>query len=159
MPDPARVELLADHVDLVPLVAEWHWRTWGKPDDPVDEAAWTAIVGSRLGRDDVPFTLVAFLGDEPVGCLAVCREDVDAEYADEGPWLSGMYVWRRARDLGVGRALVTEAERRVADAGHTALWAHTSEAERFYVRCGWELVRPKEPLRRDAVVRFRAGRP
>ena len=155
MPEPARLALLADHLDLVPAVARWHWRAWGKEDDPVDEAAWTVVLGSRTGRDDVPFTLIAFVGDELVGSLSVCHDDRDAEFEDEGPWLSGMFVRAPARDLGIGRQLLGEAERRTAAAGHPELWAHTAEAERFYVRCGWEVVRPKQPMRRDAVVRRR----
>jgi hypothetical protein len=59
MPEPARLELLADHLDLVPTVAHWHWREWGEEDDETNEAAWVAVVGSRTGRDEVPFTLVA----------------------------------------------------------------------------------------------------
>jgi GNAT superfamily N-acetyltransferase len=101
----------------------------------------------------VPFTLVGFLDDELVGSVSVTLDDVDAEFAEEGPWLSGMFVRPPARDVGFGRQLLDEAARRTATAGHTELWAHTAEAERFYVRCGWEVVRPKEPLRRDAVVR------
>lgn len=155
MPDPApvRLELLADHLDLVPTVARWHWREWGEEDDELDEAKWVAVVGSRTGRDEVPFTLIAFVDEQLVGSLSVCADDTDAEFADEGPWLSGMFVRPPARDLGIGRQLVAEVERRATAAGHRTLWAHTAEAERFYVRCGWEVVRPKEPMRRDAVVR------
>ena len=153
MPEPARLELLADHLDLVPTVARWHWREWGEEDDELDEAKWVAVVGSRVRRDEVPFTLVAFVGGDLVGSLSVCHDDADAEFADEGPWLSGMFVRPSARDLGIGRQLLTEATRRATGMGHAALWAHTAEAERFYVRCGWDVVRAKEPLRRDAVVR------
>ena len=71
--------------------------------------------------------------------------------------MSGMYVVGGARDLGIGRRLVTTVEARARELGHTDLWAHTQEAERFYVRCGWEVVRPKEPLVRDAVVRRALG--
>ena len=34
--------------------------------------------------------------------------DVDAEFADRGPWLSGVYVLGAARDLGLGRAPGTD---------------------------------------------------
>ncbi len=156
MPEPARIELLADHLDLVPVLTRWQSREWGG-DDELAEARWTAIIGSRAHRDEVPFTLVAFLGDEPVGCVSLTADDVDTEFADEGPWLGGMYVRQGARDLGIGRQLLAEVERRAVDLGLGELWAKTAEAERFYVRCGWELVRPKEPLRRDAVVRRSIG--
>ncbi len=148
-----RVEDLADHLDLVPVVAAWHWREWRADEPPAAEAKFLAILATRTHRDVVPFTLVAFLGDQVVGSITVCWDDTDAEYADEGPWLSGMFVVGAARDLGIGRRLLEAAEGRARALGHDELWAHTGEAERFYVRCGWEVVRPKEPLVRDAVVR------
>ena len=63
------------------------------------------------------------------------REDVDAEFADRGPWLSGVYVLGAARDLGLGRRLLDVAARRAREAGATELWLHTGEAARFYERC------------------------
>ena len=144
---------LADHLELVPVVAAWHWREWRADEPDSAEAKFLAILAARTHRGEVPFTLLAFLGDEPVGSLSVCWDDADAEFADEGPWLSGLFVVGAARDLGTGRKLLEAAEARAVTHGHAELWAHTGEAERFYVRCGWEVVRPKEPLVRDAVVR------
>lgn len=143
-----RIGSLADHPELVEGLARWHDREWGR-----GEAAWTVALTARSGADTVPFTLVAFLGDEPVGCVSLTHDDVDPEFAAHGPWLSGMIVVSGARDLGIGRRLLGEVEARAVALGHTELWAHTQEAERFYVRCGWEVVRPKVPLHRDAVVR------
>lgn len=148
-----RIEDMADHLGLVPVVAAWHWREW-RADEPAGaEARFLAILRTRTRRHEVPFTLLSFLGDDVVASLSVCWDDADAEFADGGPWLSGMYVVGAARDLGIGRRLLEAAEARAVGLGHTQLWAHTGEAERFYVRCGWEVVRPKEPLARDAVVR------
>ena len=148
-----KIEELADHLDLVPVVAAWHWREWRADEPPAAEAKFLAVLAARTRRDEVPFTLIALLGDELVGSISACWDDLDAEFADEGPWLSGLFVVGAARDLGIGRRLLEAAEARALDLGHDQLWAHTGEAERFYVRCGWEVVRPKEPLVRDAVVR------
>jgi len=148
-----RIEDLADHLDLVPVVAAWHWREWRADEPPAAEAKFLAVLAARTRRDEVPFTLVAFLSDQLVGSISVCWDDTDAEFADEGPWLSGMFVVGAARDLGIGRRLLEAAEARALTLSHAELWAHTGEAERFYVRCDWEVVRPKEPLVRDAVVR------
>jgi len=87
----------------------------------------------------------------PVGSLTVCLDDVDVEFADRGPWLSGVYVLGAARDLGVGRRLLDVAAERAREAGATELWLHTGEATRFYERCGYETARPKTSLERDAV--------
>jgi len=152
MADGLRIEPLSDHLDLVPLVADWCWQQWGE-DTVSSQVSWTATVAGRLRTDEVPFSLVALLDGEPVGAVSVCWDDADLDVDADGPWLSGMVVRGPARNLGIGRQLLAEAGDRAAALGHPALWAHTAEAERFYERCGWEVIRPKEPLRRDAVVR------
>jgi GNAT superfamily N-acetyltransferase len=65
----------------------------------------------------VPFTLVAFSGHEPIGCVSVCHDDVDVRFPLEGPWISGMFVLGIARDQGVGRMLVRAAQDAARDFG------------------------------------------
>jgi GNAT superfamily N-acetyltransferase len=147
-----RVDLLADHLDLVDTVTGWHWREWshGHADASLD--AWRARLVSRSHRDRVPFTLVGFVDAVAVGCVSVCDDDVDARFAGHGPWLSGMLVIGEARNLGVGRALLHEAalSRRF---GAAELWLHTAEASAFYGRCGWNVVSRKQQLHEDTVMR------
>jgi len=148
-----RVEWLADHPDLVDTVIGWHWREWshGEPGASLD--AWRARLVTRANRDQVPFTLVAFVDDEPVGCVSVCHDDVDARYSLEGPWISGMFVVGPARDQGVGRLLVRAAEDRARACGAVQLWLWTSEAAAFYARCDWETVVAKQGLADVTVMR------
>jgi GNAT superfamily N-acetyltransferase len=148
-----RVELLADHPGLVDLVVGWHWREWshGHADASLDD--WRARLVTRSNRDRVPFTLVAFVDSVLVGCLSVCDDDLDARYADHGPWLSGMLVIGEARDQGIGRALVHEAEMLARRFGASELWLHTGEASAFYARCGWSVVSPKLQLEEHTVMR------
>jgi GNAT superfamily N-acetyltransferase len=147
-----RVALLADHLDLVDTVIGWHWREWshGHAGASLDE--WRARLVTRSNRDRVPFTLVAFVDSEPVGCLSVCDDDFDARYADHGPWLSGMLVIGEARNQGVGRALVGEAEVLARRLGASELWLHTAEASAFYERCGWGVVSRKQQLHENTVM-------
>ena len=158
MGDPARIESLGDRLDLVPTVADWCWQQWGE-ESISSQVSWTATVAGRLKEDRVPFSLVAVLDGQPVGAVSVCWDDADPDVEAEGPWLTGMIVRGPARNLGIGRQLLAEACARAGAMGHSELWAHTAEAERFYERCGWEVVRPKEPLRRDAVVRHALADP
>jgi GNAT superfamily N-acetyltransferase len=149
-----RVEMLADHLDLVDTVAGWHWREWshGHADASLDD--WRARIVERSNRDRVPFTLIAFLDTVPVGCVSVCDDDLDARFADHGPWLSGMLVIGEARDQGVGRALADEAVLLARVYGASELWLHTSEASAFYERCGWSVVSRKQQLQEDTVMRI-----
>lgn len=143
------VESLADHPDLLDELARWLWREWGT--EPVEKVR--GRLAQRANRDEIPFTVVAFADGEPVGTATVCWDDIALAYAGKGPWLSGVLVRGQARNLGVGRALLAEAERRTAALGYDELWLHTGEAQRFYERCGYELVRAKATVADDAVLK------
>jgi GNAT superfamily N-acetyltransferase len=148
-----RVELLRPDSPLIDTVVEWHWHEWSSDHDDADLDKWRAGVRERTNLDRVPFTLVAHLDREPVGCLSVTDDDIDERFAGDGPWLSGMLVVARARNLGVGRALVQAAESTVRDFGVPELWLRTETAGPFYERCGWSVVVPKHGLHRAAVMR------
>ena len=144
---------LADHLDRVPLIARWHVSEWGEDADsgiPKKQQ-----ITNQALRDEVPFTRVAFLEEVLVGTTTVCWDDADDEYAERGPWLTGVFVQGPARNLGVGRALLTDVEERCRQLGYTELWLHTGEAERFYERCGWQIVRPRLYLGTDTVMKRR----
>jgi GNAT superfamily N-acetyltransferase len=133
-------------------VFRWHWLEWGVLDTHADEAEWRAQLASRCHEEGIPFTLVALLDDEPVGCLSVCTDDLDDRYTDRGPWVAGMVVVGPARNMGVGRALLDAAAARARDADATELWVWTTEAGPFYERCGYQYAHRKESLRDRSVL-------
>ena len=133
-------------------VAHWHWHEWSLGIE-AELVMWRERLRARTDADGVPFTLVAWWGDDPVGSVSVCTDDIDSHFADHGPWLTGMFVVGAARNLGLGRHLLAEAEDRARAAGATELWLHTGEATRFYERCGYEVARAKVSLAEDAVLR------
>jgi GNAT superfamily N-acetyltransferase len=148
-----RIELLADHLDLVDTVNAWHWREWSHGYTDASLEDWRARLVERSTRDRVPFTLIAFADEVPVGCVSVCDDDLDTRFADHGPWLSGMLVVGVARNQGVGRTLLLEAEHLAREFGASDLWLFTSEAAAFYERCGWSVVARKERLQDSTVMR------
>jgi GNAT superfamily N-acetyltransferase len=146
-------ELLGAGSPLVETVLAWHWHEWSAGHADADIHAWRAGLVKRATADAIPFTLVARVGDVPVGCVTVCDDDGDERFREHGPWLSGMFVLGAARNLGVGRRLLETAEARARELGARELWLHTAEAARFYERCGYELVHRKDALAEDAVLR------
>ncbi len=58
-----------------------------------------------------------------------------------GDEVEQVFVGPAARGTGVAAALLTEAERQVAAAGHASAWlavvAGNARARRFYEKCGW----------------------
>jgi GNAT superfamily N-acetyltransferase len=148
-----RIELLNADSPLLDTVIRWHWHEWSHEYDDADFDEWRARLRGRANHDHVPFTLVARLDGEPVGCLSVCDDDVDDRFADRGPWLSGMFVVARARNLGVGRTLLQASEEWARSFGATELWLHTGEAGPFYERCGYRYAHRREHRNDDAVLR------
>lgn len=149
--DAVRVCALTERPDLVELVAGWHWKEWGSDEGDETRVDWVRRVRSR-SSDGVPFTLVCFLGGDPVGAVSACWDDRRDGFPTDEPWLSGMVVRNEARNLGVGRVLLGAAEERCHGLGFRRIWLHTGEAKRFYERCGWPLVRDKQALHDDAVL-------
>jgi RimJ/RimL family protein N-acetyltransferase len=148
-----RVELLNADSDLVDVVVRWHWHEWSDAYDNPNFDEWRARVRQRTNHDRVPFTFVAHFDGEPVGSLSVCDDDLDEQFADRGPWLSGMLVVGWARNMGVGRALLRVTEDHARSLDVAELWCSTAEAGAFYERCGWTCVRPKVRLRDHGVLR------
>jgi len=135
-------------------VFRWHWLEWGVSTPGADESGWRAQLASRCHEKGIPFTVVASLDGEPVGCTTVCEDDRDPRYGDRRPWLSGMVVVGPARNLGVGRELLRAAADRARQAAATELWVWTTEAGPFYERCGYEYAHRKATMRDQCVLHF-----
>ena len=133
-------------------VFRWHWLEWGVSTPNGDERAWRAQLASRCHSEGIPFTVVASLDGEPVGCASVCDDDRDARYGDRRPWLSGMVVVGPARNMGVGRELLSAAADGARQAAATELWVWTTEAGPYYERCGYAYAHRKENLHDPSVL-------
>lgn len=61
-----RIEPLARHLDLVTLVAGWHWDAWGHahPGGSIDR--WADGLRQRANPERIPITWLAFVRDVPV---------------------------------------------------------------------------------------------
>lgn len=139
-----RIEPAADHLDLVPTAARWHWENGGRLEDPGGSVeSWTAGLLTRTNRDRIPATYFGFRGDELVGTVTLVEHDLPARQDLRAlrPWLAGVYVVPKERRLGIGARLVRHAEARARSFGVTRLFLYTSDAEPFYTRLGWQTLR------------------
>ncbi len=146
-----RLDLLSNDDSVLATIANWHWREWSLGTEE-ERRRWHRRLETRTGSTGIPFTIVAHWDHEPVGSISVCTDDSDPDFADRGPWLTGVYVLGAARNLGLGRRLLDAAAERAQRFGAGELWLHTGEATHFYERCGYELARPKRSLTEDAVL-------
>ena len=141
-----RIDLLADHMDLVETITRWHWAEWGHayPESSAEE--WVSTIVSRAGRGSVPFTLLAWVGKEPVGAVSLAEHDMppDPAVASLTPCVSGTYILPKWRGKGIGATLMVALEARAASIGLDTLFLFTGEAEAFYLRLGWRTIAQSE---------------
>jgi GNAT superfamily N-acetyltransferase len=132
-----KVELLADHLELVPVIAGWHWDKWGNHDPQGSLDKWTVGLASRTQRDRIPMTFVAFDDDQPVGSAVLVEYDMEIR-RDLTPWLAGVYVQPDFRSRGVASRLVEAAMNAAQELGVETLYLYTRSAVGLYQRLGWK---------------------
>lgn len=131
-----RIVPLADRMDLVPVVARWHWEEWGSGDPGGSLSRWTEGLAKRSLRETIPVTWVALLEGKPVGSVALVESDMGT-HPELSPWLSGLFVLPDHRHKGVATALTAECERTAARLGVETLYLYTDKAQSFYEERGW----------------------
>ena len=131
------IELLGHHLDLVPLVARWHWDEWGSANSDSSLEEWTAQLARKTRTDGMPCSWIAFVDGEPVGSVALELDGVEPR-PELKPDLGGLYVLPRDRSRGIGSALVLACEAAARRFGVEELYLYTESAETLYARLGWE---------------------
>lgn len=84
-------------------------------------------------------SLAARIDGELAGSVLLVQNELDARH-DVGPWLAGLVVAPRARQRGIGSALVKAVEVHARAHGIERLYQYTWEARRFYALLGWHTV-------------------
>jgi GNAT superfamily N-acetyltransferase len=138
-----QIELLADHLDLVPVVARWHYNEWRLDDSPDSFKHWIDRIAARTNRDRIPITYIAFLDDTPAGTAMIIKNDMDI-HPELMPWLGGVYVIPELRRQGVASALVSHAHNEARRLGIKTLYLYTNGAEPVYEQLGWKTMSREE---------------
>ena len=138
-----QVDSIADHLDLVDLIAQWHFAEWGHLDPFGTLQAWTEGLRLRTRRNQIPTTYVALEGQELLGSVTLVEHDMLTR-PDLSPWLAGVYVTPAHRHKGIGSMLVHYAIREAAQMGVKRLYLYTHAAREFYIKLGWHLLAEDE---------------
>jgi len=131
------IEPLAEHPDLVDLVAGWHWDEWGVAGN--GSPAQLAEGFRRQHTDRIPVTFVALEHGAPLGSVTLLDRDMPGhiDYESFGPWIAGTIVAPEARGRGIGAALMHHAIERAEEWDIPRLYLYTESARAFYERMGW----------------------
>jgi GNAT superfamily N-acetyltransferase len=131
-----RIELLADHPEWVPLIAQWHWKEWGHLDPEGSLKKWTDALADRTKKDGIPMTIVAVEDEKPVGSVTLEEHDMETR-KDLTPWLSGVFVKPIYRFRGIASLLIQSAMDKAQRLGVETLYLYTRSASGLYHKLGW----------------------
>ncbi len=133
------LDYLADHPELIPIVAAWHQAQWSYLDASRTVEMRIARLQTHLQPNQIPTTFIAFCDDQLVGCASLVIHDMSAR-ADLSPWLASVYVRPDYRSQGIGSALVRRVETEARRLGVGTLYLYTPDREAFYAQLGWTLL-------------------
>lgn len=134
-----RIENIADYLDTLDTIADWHWNEWGHHHPDGSRNEWAAGLRTRTNRTTIPMTFIALEADrdEVLGSITLIDNDMST-HPELSPWIAGVFVRADQRGRGVASALVRHAVNIAADLGVTRLYLHTESARPLYEGLGWE---------------------
>lgn len=145
------LDYLADHPEVGPTLAAWHYAEWRHllPTWSVAEAA--AELATHTGRRVAPTTVVALVDGELAGSASLLLEDMpDTE--TWSPWLGSVFVSPQCRSRGVGAAMVDRVVEDAAALGFPRIHLLTTEAEGWYRPKGWRTLERRRYAGLPAVI-------
>jgi predicted N-acetyltransferase YhbS len=139
--DDLRIEQLASRIDLLPVVAGWIYNEWWQDVEGASASTLIDLLRAHRVPDQIPMTLVALLGAQPVGTATLLAHDVGTEqWPQLSPWVAAVYVAPAYRRRGIGARLVNEAVIGARALGTGVLYLLTTEREDFYGQLGWQVL-------------------
>jgi GNAT superfamily N-acetyltransferase len=134
-----QIELLADHPEHIPLLAEWHQSEWAYLRPGFTIADRVALLRERCGRRELPITFIASSGVELLGSAMLMHHEMDIR-PQFTPWLAGVFVAPAHRRSGIGHALAEHVICAAISLGFPTVYLYTPSAEGYWSRLDWRVV-------------------
>lgn len=159
-----RIESLAGHHHLAPVLGEWHYAQWGHlyPCDVWNADMATKEFQAMASSTSSDRTWVAFDGDsrrahDLLGSVSLLASDDLAGYEHLTPWLASMYVVPAARGRGVASALVAHLLMAAREDGYENVYLFTSGQDDFWRALGWRVIAEVDTAGHPAIVMSRTS--
>ncbi|MBI1771104.1 MAG: GNAT family N-acetyltransferase [Burkholderiales bacterium] len=134
-----RIEYLADHAALIPVIAMWQQAEFGYLTPSVTIEQRVARLQQSLQKGTLPTTLLALSSeDEIVGVASIVATTLTHKHLS--PWLSAVFVPAELRGKGIASALSLRAVEEVRAMGFDQLHLFTPRNESLYARLGWQTI-------------------
>ena len=134
-----QVVFLKDHLNFVDEVAGlWH-EEWGNESNKNDRERKRLSVVRNAKKDQIPFALIAMIGDELAGSASVFENDLKNR-PELGPWLAAVVTKQKYRGMGVAEELTSAVTTECKRLGYTRIYLRTEKADGYFSRLGWKMM-------------------
>lgn len=131
--------LLADHDDIVPVLAHWFLQEWGWITPDFNLQYFEEDLRRRLNRDRLPLTVVAFCNDLPIATTSLVLNELPT-HLHYLHWLAGVYTLPGYRGRGIGSQLIEFAVGQARQLKVRELYLYTRGSESLYSSLGWVII-------------------
>jgi GNAT superfamily N-acetyltransferase len=147
------VKQLSECSEQLTTVGTWIYEQWWSRQHRSPEVVFDLLRTHRV-KDKVPFTVVAFVNNEPVGSCCVIESDC-VHRPQYTPWVAAVFVKPEMRNCGVASAVLQEAAAIAARSGIQSLYIDCLAATaHVYEKNGW-VIHEREVGDKDSVTMLR----
>jgi GNAT superfamily N-acetyltransferase len=143
MVNTLQIELLADHIEAIPILVRWfelEWAPYYGPNGPGDAQK---DIADSCNRDKLPVSLVAISDGKVCGTASLKAESVTT-HKHLTPWLAALLVAPTFRRRGIANQLIAAVEEKARQLGFNSIYIGTGEGSGTPVSSlrnrGWEFV-------------------
>lgn len=130
---------LADHPELLPILAEWFHTEWGDQDPQRSRETIQQEVSKSMHKNRLPLTIVCVREAQPIATATLKIREMETHPQYEH-WLGGVYVHPEHRGQQVGSQIVEFTAQEAARLKVSDLYLYTRSHQGFYTRLGWQVI-------------------
>lgn len=134
-----KIEPLALHRDVLPVLAQWFEAEWPAYYGPSGHGSAILDLKHYANRGSLPTGIVAFRDGAVCGVMTLKSESI-ASHSHLSPWAAAGLVKPTERGRGIGARLLGGLELEARSLGYLSIYCGTSTAESLLTREGWELM-------------------
>lgn len=146
------MKVLKECPETIPQLAQWMYDKWKSYDASLTLEKMVGSFKERLNDDRIPFVIVAFMKDKPIGMVGL-KEQGAQELSNlspkNTPWLGALFVEETQRKKGIGKQLLNLALTLAKEMGHPEVFVYTSDHTNvnWYTEKGASVVKDHYPFR------------